>query len=118
MAEATTDAATFRDLGSLTAPEWLAVLLAVVTALIHIYLGVTEGLTPFVLAGIGFLLGAVVFLTAYWRRWFYLVAALFAAVQIVLWIVAGMRFFQIGAADKVVQALFVVVVLYLYRAGR
>jgi len=99
---------------SLTTLHWLAVALALGTGLVHLYLGFVYGLAPFVLAGVGFLVGVVVFFTRYWRPWFYLVAALYAAVQVVLWLASGMRFFQLGFVDKVFQAALVLVVLYLY----
>ena len=95
--------------------HWLAVALAAVTGAIHVYLGVVEGILPFTIAGVGFFVGIAVFLTRYWRRWFYLLAAVFTLVQIVLWIAGGTQFFTAGAIDKAVQAAFVAVVLYLYR---
>lgn len=97
--------------------EWVAVALAVLTGLIHVYLGVTRGVPPFTVAGVGFFLGVAVFLTRYWRRAFYLVAAVFAAVQVLLWVLGGMRFFQVGVVDKLVQVALVAVALALYRSG-
>jgi len=97
--------------------HWAAVALAAVSGVIHVYLGVVEGIPPFVVAGVGFFVGIAVFLTRFWRRLFYPVAAVFAFVQIALWLAGGMRFFTLGVVDKVVQAAFVVVVLYLYRVG-
>lgn len=97
--------------------EWVAAGLAVVTGVIHLSLGLTRGIPQFTAAGVGFLLGVAVFLTRYWRRPFYLVAALYAAVQVVLWVQGGMRLFEIAVVDKAVQVAFVAVVLYLYWRG-
>ena len=90
--------------------------LAVVTGLIHLYLG-PIAFAGFYAAGAGWLLGAAVFLTTYWRRWMYLVAALYAVVQIGLWVASGFQFLQLGAVDKAVELAFIAIAVQLYREG-
>lgn len=94
--------------------EWLAVALALATGGVHVYLGVVDDLFSFVLAGVGFFAGVAVYLTRYWRRWFYPVAAAYAGVQVVLWLAFGMRNFELGVVDKTVQVALVAVALALY----
>lgn len=67
---------------------YLAVLAAIVTAVIHLLLGPrvmgfsqTLG-TLFILNGLGFLGGLVLYLSRYWRRELYLVAAGYALVTV------------------------------------
>lgn len=115
MAETETRTPLVRPFDTHATLHWVAVALAGVTGLIHLSLGLANGIAPFVVAGVGFLVGIAVFLSRYWRRWLYLVAAAFALVQVVLWLAAGMRFFAIGVVDKAVQVAFVAVTLYLWR---
>lgn len=114
MAQSTTRADGLLVIDSRSGLQWLAVVLALATAVVHIYLGATRGITPFLAVGVGFVAGVLVFLTRYWRRSFYLVAALFTVAQVVLWVTGGMRLFEIGVVDKVIQVALVVVVLVLY----
>jgi hypothetical protein len=120
MATTSADTRPLFEIDSRTTVHWVAVLLAAVTGAIHLLLGVrvmsfnaTMGVL-FVLAGLGFFGGIVVFLTRYWRRELYLVAAAFAGVQILAWLALG-RFNALGYADKAVQVVFVLLVVYLYR---
>ena len=92
--------------------------LAAVTGVIHLYIGVLAdpGFAPaFYAAGVGWFLGAAVFLTSYWRRWMYLLAGLYAVVQILFWVFSGFQFLTIGIVDKVVELAFLALVVVLYR---
>ena len=96
--------------------QWAVLALAVVTGLVHLYVGLEAGV-PFYVAGVGWLVGAAVYLTSFWRRWMYLVAGLYAVVQIALWLLAGTPFFAIGVVDKVVEVAFLALVVQRYREG-
>jgi hypothetical protein len=84
---------------------YLAVVLAVVTGVIHLLLAtrvITFSQTLailFALNGLGFLGGTAIFLTRYWRRELYLVAAAYAAVTFI-------AFFLWGGFDGFVSAFY------------
>lgn len=100
---------------SLAPLHWVAVGLAVFTAVTHIYAGVVEGRIPVALAGVGFLGGIGLFLREYRRRMLYLVGVVYTGVQIPLWYVAKAgEFTALGYVDKVVQVVLVALLAYLY----
>lgn len=84
---------------------YVAVVLAVVTGVIHLLLaprvvGFSQTLgTLFALNGAGFLAGCIVYLTRYWRRELYLVAAGYA-------LVTFLAFFFWGGFDGFVSAFY------------
>ena len=122
MATEGADARPLFTLDSRTGVHWAAVVLAAVTGAIHLFLGVrVVNFAPamgylFVLAGLGFFGGIAVFLSRYWRRELYLVAAGYAVLQILAWLALG-QFNALGYVDKAVQVGFVALVIYLYRAS-
>ena len=100
--------------------HWAAFGLAVLSGVLHLYVGVLAepGFAPaFYLAGVGWLVGAAVFLTPYWRRWMYLVAGVYAVVQIGLWVASGFQFLEVGVVDKLAELALLVLVVVLYREG-
>jgi hypothetical protein len=94
--------------------ERAVVALVVITAITHIYPGVVEGAPPLVLAGIGFLAGAVLYVRGIRRRTLAIAAIPYTAVQIPLWLVikAGNYTF-VGYIDKIVQVALIVALLVL-----
>jgi hypothetical protein len=113
------------DLGPL---HYAGILLAVVSGLVHLRLGV--GFAPsglgisFLFAGVVFLLATAGILVNYRRRLLYLLGIPFTAGQIVLWyalnFAAGQKSFPadvgtIGAVDKVAQVLLIAVLVVLLR---
>jgi hypothetical protein len=109
---------------------YLAILLAVVTGVIHLLLGPrvmgfsqTLGIL-FILNGLGFVGGVVVYLTRYWRRELYLVAALYGlATVLAFFAFQGFgvdAFYRQGSLNtmavvsKAVEVLFAAVTAYLY----
>ena len=109
---------------------YVAILLALVTGVIHLLLGPrvmgfsqTLGIL-FILNGLGFVGGIVVYLTRYWRRELYLVAALYGIVTVLAFFVFqgfGVDAFyrqgslnQMAVISKAVEVLFAVVTGYLY----
>ena len=109
---------------------YVAILLALVTGVIHLLLGPrvmgfsqTLGIL-FILNGLGFVGGIVVYLTRYWRRELYLVAALYGVVTVLAFFVFqgfGVDAFyrqgslnQMAVISKAVEVLFAVVTGYLY----
>lgn len=85
-----------------------------ITAVTHIYPGVVEGAPPLILAGLGFLGGAALYLRGVRRRTLAIAAIPYTAVQIPLWVVikAG-NYSLVGYVDKAVQVLLVVALLVL-----
>ncbi len=116
------------DAGALTPLHWVAVVLAAVTGLVHLALGVSDIGTPtgvsFLLAGAGFVVGIVLFLRGYRRRLLYLLGIPYTALQIVLYVafnwpnvvfLADGGVYAVGVVDKVVQALLVATLVVFYR---
>ncbi|GAB3327042.1 hypothetical protein EI982_15750 [Haloplanus rallus] len=118
----------FVDSGELGPLHYAGVLLAVVTGLIHLRLGVGFAPSPL---GLSFLFAGVVFLAAgaavvanYRRGLLYRLGIPFTAGQIVLWyyvnFAAGTKAFPadvgtLGAVDKVAQVVLLVVLALLLR---
>ncbi|WP_049984224.1 hypothetical protein [Halorubrum sp. BV1] len=113
---------------SLNGLHWVGILAAVVSAAVHLLLGVRMvpsalGIS-FVLAGLGFVGGIVLLVRGYRRRALYGVGVAFTLVQILLWYVVnfagGGRSFPadvgtLGAVDKLAQVVLVVVLAVLLR---
>lgn len=105
-------------------PNWigyLAVLAALISAGIHLFLAPrimgfnqTTG-TLFYLNGVGFVGGILLYLSRYWRRWLYLVAAGYALVTIVAFAVMSGRVSSMSIAAKTAEVVLVATTLYLYR---
>ncbi len=100
------------------------IVLTVVTAVIHLYLGPSSGLPPFVLNGLGYLtLLAALYLpipqlNPYQNAIRWLLVG-FAALTIVLWLViTGGNSTAIGYIDKVVEVLLIILLVAESRASR
>jgi hypothetical protein len=116
------------DPKTLTPLHYAGVVLAVVSGLIHLRLGVSFAPSPlglsFLFAGVVFVAASVAVVADYRRRLLYRLGVPFTAGQIVLWyyanFVAGPKSFPgdvgtIGAVDKIAQVLFLVVLAGLLR---
>jgi len=116
------------DVTSLTGVHWLGVVAALVTAAVHLLLGVRmlpSGIgISFVLAGLGFLGGIALVLVDYRRRAVYAVGIPFTFVQIPLWyyvnfVALGKSFpaeiGTLGAVDKIAQVVLLGVLVALLR---
>jgi hypothetical protein len=118
--------------GSLSGLHWVGVLTALVSAVIHLLLGVRMSISmspsgmsiSFILAGLGFLGGIVLVLLDYRRRTVYAIGIPFTAIQIILWyyinFAAGPKSFPadigtLGAVDKIAQVVLVAVLVVLLR---
>lgn len=103
------------ELNSLTGLHWLAVVLVVITGVIHVIAGVAEGRAPVALAGVGFFVALVLFLMDYRRPTLYIVGVVYTGIQVPLWYVAKAgEYTTMGYVDKAVQVVLVLVLLYLY----
>ena len=122
------------ETASLTGLHWVGIVLAAVTGLIHLFLGV-DGVTgspyfsfelgvAFLLAGLGFLGAVALVLLDIRRRAVYAVGIPFTAVQIVIWYYSNFATTDssfpgdvgtFGAIDKIAQVLLIVVLLVLLR---
>ena len=116
------------DVSSLSGLHWVGIVAALVTAAVHLLLGVRlapSGLgISFILAGLGFLGAIALVLLDYRRRAVYAVGIPFTLVQIVLWYVfnfaGGGKSFPadvgtLGAVDKVAQVVLIAVLVALLR---
>ncbi|WP_435320385.1 DUF7475 family protein [Haloarchaeobius sp. TZWSO28] len=110
---------------SLTMMESLAVLLVLVTALVHLYEGVEdlgEGMlgVMFILAGLGFLGAIVLFFLDYPRLPLYLVGIFYTGLQFVLYFVLRWPnvYDTLGLFDKIVQLVLMLVLVELFRSER
>ncbi len=108
---------------SLTAIHWLGIAMALVSALVHLVLGI--GFLPhymgvlFLLATGGFVGAVVLVLIDYRRTLIYLVGIPFTLVQIIAWyqVVQPDSLGALGAADvidKVAQLILIAVLIVLY----
>lgn len=106
-------------MGSLATLEQGIVVLVVVTALTHIYPGIVEGAPPLVVAGLGFLGGAALYVRGVRRRELALAAIPYTAVQIPMWLLikAG-NYTLVGYVDKAVQVVLIVALLVLVLGRR
>lgn len=122
-------------IGSLGGLHWAGIVLAAVTGVIHLFLGV-DGVTgspyfsfelgvAFLLAGLGFFSAIVLVLLDIRRRAVYAAGIPFTAIQLVLWYYLNFATTDssfpgdvgtFGAIDKIVQVLLIVVLIVLLRA--
>lgn len=113
---------------SLRGIHWIGILAAVITAAVHLLLGVRmlpSGLgISFVLAGLGFLGAIGLVLIGYRRQTVYAIGVPFVLVQILLWFVInfvnGSKSFPgdigtLGAVDKIAQVVLLGVLVTLFR---
>lgn len=93
----------------------MAILLAAITGVVHLYLYTTEGFPLFLLGGLGFF-GAILLLIILpdYRRYLYLVGIPYTLIFIAGWLAQGMPNFQLGVFDKVVEVLLILILVYLY----
>lgn len=111
---------------SLTALHWVAIALAIVSGIIHLVLGVMffPGGLPvaFLLAGLGFFGGVVLFLRNYRRQELYLVGIGFTALQVVLYLLINQRsdpaISPVEGIDKAAQLVLIVLLVVLYQRER
>lgn len=101
-----------RPTTSLSTLEKGIVVLVGITAVTHIYPGVVEGAPPLVLAGLGFLGGAALYVRGVRRDALAIAAIPYTAIQIPLWVVikAG-NYTLVGYVDKAVQVVLVLALL-------
>ena len=118
--------------GSLDGLHWVGILAALISAAIHLLLGIRMSISmspsamsiSFVLAGLGFLGGIALVVLDRNRRAVYAVGIPFTLIQIVLWyyvnFAAGPKSFPadigtLGAVDKVAQVVLLAVLVVLLR---
>lgn len=116
------------DISTLAGLHWVGIVAALVSAAVHLLLGVRmlpSGMgISFVLAGLGFLGAIVLVLLNYRRRTVYTAGIPFTLVQIALWYYVNFVSFgksfpadigTLGAVDKVAQLVLLAVLVILLR---
>jgi len=104
----------------LDAFEWVFVVLTLVLAGIHLYLGLFAAFVPperasqFVLVALALSLGPLVYVTSYWRPVLYLLGVAFTLYLGVIWLLGGMEYTSVGVATGVVATTFVLISVYLF----
>ncbi|WP_436343289.1 DUF7475 family protein [Natronorubrum sp. FCH18a] len=109
---------------SMSTLRWVAIALALVTAAVHLLLGI--GFLPhwmggaFLVATAGFGLGITLVLLDYRRRLVYLLGIPFTVGQVVLWYTVNQpaslgELTAAGVVDKVAQLLLIAALVVLYR---
>ncbi len=100
---------------SLSSLQWVALILVVLTGIIHVFAGIVEGRVPVLLAGIGYGGSLALFALDYRRQLLYLVGIPYTFVQLPLWYVAKAgEYTPIGYFDKTVQVLLILSLASLY----
>ena len=100
--------------------HWVAIVLAAVTGLVHVYLYTTQGFLLFLLAGLGFFgaIGLLLILPSL-RKWLYGVGVPYTLAQIVGWYTMEQPaslgdISTLALADKTVQIALIAVLLLLF----
>lgn len=102
-----------------TIPRIVLVTTAVLTALMHVRLGVVTGAWPFVPLGAGLVVLTVVYFTRYWATVLYFVAAVYTGIIAVVWVLWGTPVVPVAVAGMILHTLlFVLLVVFLVRELR
>lgn len=92
----------------------VAVVLTIVTGIIHFYKGLGYSGWPLLLAGLGFFGGVALFVAGFHRRLLYAVGTVYTVAQVVLWINMGLPYIRLGVLDKLIQLSLIGMLLYLF----
>jgi hypothetical protein len=91
---------------------------ALISGIIHLYVGYEQAFTTLMLAGAGFIGGSVIFLTGYFRNLTVIASIPYTLAQFYFYYQTyGFSFGPLAAVDKVVQGIFVLTGVY-YLAGK
>lgn len=96
--------------------HWLLAGLVVLTSAIHVYIGLLTEQTQFVVLGLAFVAGLLVFFTRYFQPVLYLIGAGYVVFLTVVWVLAGMPFVTVALLDKAVQIILFGLFVYLFFA--
>ena len=112
-----TDAATrLRDLSGL---NWRLVVLALILAGIHLYLGVAApfvsdaNTAQFLVIAAAFVAGLIVYVSPYWQPVLYLLGMALALFLGTLWLLGGARYLTVGLTTGVLSLAFLALNVYL-----
>lgn len=100
--------------------NWVFLLLTLVLAGIHLYLGLLAPFVPaeraiqFVLIALALLVGPVLYFTPYWQPVLYLLGIGFAAYLGAIWFLGGMEYLPLGVVTGVTATSFILLGLYLF----
>lgn len=96
--------------------HWAGIVLATVTAVVHLYLFAIEDWLPFLLAGVGFLVAVGLLVFNVRRAYLYPAGIAYTVAQIVGYLLLPLGPLWLGVLDKAVQVALVAVLGYLYWA--
>lgn len=100
--------------------NWAFIVLAIVLAGLHLYLGLFAPsvadvrASQFVVIGFAFLFGPLIYFTPYWQPILYLLGAGFAAYLGILWVLGGLEYFLFGITTGITATVFFLLGLYLF----
>lgn len=110
----------YRSPNELDAFNWAFLVLTIVLAGLHLYLGLfaafvpDERATQFVIIGLALLVGPIIYFTPYWRPLLYLLGVGFAVYLGALWMLGGMEYFALGVIAGITATSFILLGLYLF----
>lgn len=110
----------FRSPNELDAFNWTFLVLAIVLASLHLYLGLFaafipgERATQFVIIGLALLVGPILYFTPYWRPILYLLGVGLAVYLGALWVLGGREYFAFGIIAGITATSFILLGLYLF----
>lgn len=99
---------------TMTPIHWVTLALAAVTGVVHLYLYYLQANPAFLFAGVVFFGAIIATLLNVYRRVIYALGVPFTAGQIAIWYMVGMPDMSIALVDKPVQAVLIVLLVYLF----
>lgn len=102
------------DLDSWSWIHWLGIVLSLGIAAINVFVGYTEGRTPFFVVGASFLLGVVLFVSRLWSPVLYLLGVLHVGILGIFWVLSGLQFRTLGVINGILSVGVALIALYLF----
>jgi hypothetical protein len=94
--------------------HWLGVVLSALIGVVNLYVGYVRAETGILVVGVTFLLGVVLYVSRFWHPVLYLLGALHAGVLVVLWLLSGFRYLELGIVNGVLCVALASIAVYLF----